>query len=192
MNNTIYAVMYSYYSDWEIYGYFTSREDADKYCVAHAEQDLYVKEIECYDDINEHFRNISLKYTYDFTFRNIEGDYILDESAFEYDPKYECYQDEFLHSNQITSYSPESVKNWIRFYVNVGEPNYEKAKKIALDLFYQYMDFCNKKPSWKSINEFNIILSKEERDREEVKKQEKIRKEELAELARLKEKYEHE
>ena len=38
----IYAVMYSYYSDWEIYGYFTNREDADKYCVAHKDQELYV------------------------------------------------------------------------------------------------------------------------------------------------------
>ena len=27
----IYLVMYAYYSDWEIYGYFTNREDAEKY-----------------------------------------------------------------------------------------------------------------------------------------------------------------
>ena len=192
MNNKIYVVMYSYYSDWEIYGYFTNREDADKYCVAHKDQELRVKEIECYDDINDDFRNISLKYTYDFTFRNIDGEYKLSEMDFEYGPTYECYQDEFLHSNKVTSYNSETVKNWIRFYVNVGEPNYEKAKKIALDLFYQYMDFCNTKPTNKSLVEFNRILAKDETERKEAEKQLKIREKELAELARLKEKYEHE
>ena len=27
----IYAVFYGYYSDWNCFGYFTNREDADKY-----------------------------------------------------------------------------------------------------------------------------------------------------------------
>ena len=180
MINKIYAVMYSYYSDWEIYGYFTNREDADKYCVAHKNQELYVKEIKCYDNIDDDFRNISLKYTYNFTFRNIDGEYKFDKLAFEYDPKYECYEDEFLHSNQIASYRPETVKSWIKIYVNIGEANIDKAKKIALDLFYQYMDFCNKKPSWKSIQEFNLILSKDEVERAKTKKQDEIREKELA------------
>lgn len=192
MNDTIYAVMYSYYSDWEIYGYFTNREDADKYCVAHKDQELYVKEIKCYDNIKEDFRNISLKYTYNFIFRNNGSGYKLDEEAFEYNPKYECYQDEFLHSNQISSYDNTTVKNWIRISVNVCEANFDKAKKIALDLFYQYLDFCSMKPSWESIKEFNLILRKEEVERIELQKQEEIRKEELAELKRLKEKYEQE
>ena len=194
MKNKIYLVMYSYYSDWQIYGYFTNRNDADKYCVAHEDQELYVKEIECYDDIKDDkdFRNVSLKYTYTFTFRNFKGTYELDEKSFEFEPLYTCYQAEFLRSNNISSYASDTVKNWFKISVNMGESNFDKAKKIALDLFYQYMEFCNIKPSWDSIKKFNIILSKEETERKEAEKQLKIREKELAELARLKEKYEHE
>lgn len=186
MNNKIYLVMYSYYSDWTIYGYFTNREDADKYCIAHENEELYVREIDCYDNIEEDFRNITLKYTFPILFRNINNNYELETTEENY--VYDCYQDEFLHSNKVESCLP---KNWVRINVNIAERNFDKAKKIALDLWYQYLDFCNKKPSENSIYKFNKILSKEEDERKERIKQEAVKEKELAELKRLKEKYEN-
>ena len=30
MDKTIFLVMYAYYNDWEIYGYFITRDEADR------------------------------------------------------------------------------------------------------------------------------------------------------------------
>ena len=38
----IYVIIQGEYSDWSIIGYFTNREEADKYCVAHPSSDYYV------------------------------------------------------------------------------------------------------------------------------------------------------
>lgn len=45
----IYAVMYAYYSDWQLYGYFTNREDAAKYCAVHPEKNCHVEILPCFD-----------------------------------------------------------------------------------------------------------------------------------------------
>ena len=62
--------------------------------------------------------------------------------------------------------------------------------KIAQDIFYQFLESCDGNITQKAIDEFNKILSAEEDARKKAKKQEKIKKKELAELKRLKEKYE--
>ena len=82
--------------------------------------------------------------------------------------------------------------SWIRVAVNLDERNLEKAQKIAQDLVYKYLAMFDNKFSEKNIQEFNKILSHDEDEREEKKKQEKIREKELAELKRLQEKYKNE
>lgn len=184
-NKVIYAVGYSYYSDWQIYGYFNNREDADKYCVAHSNRELYVLEIPCYDLIDDDFRNISLKYKHSFVFYINDN---LDIDSIRYD-KYECYQDEFLHSNKFHS---DNLRCWIKIEVNSLDSNEDKARKIATDLFYQYKYNALMTKDYftdKSITDFNKILSKEEDERIELEKEKEIREKELAELKRLQEKY---
>ena len=124
----IYAVMYSYYSDWEIYGYFTSREEADKYCIAHKNEVLYVKEIPCFDN-TEDLSHIALKYEYSVFF-SFTNNHCSNKEG------YTCYQDEFLRSNKLES---SDIHSWIRVHVNISEPNEERANKIAQDLYYQYL-----------------------------------------------------
>ena len=60
----IYVVMYAYYSDWHIYGYFSNRVNADKYCVAHPEKDCHVEVVPCFDN-QEDLSNIVLKYEHE-------------------------------------------------------------------------------------------------------------------------------
>ena len=63
----IYAVMYANYSCWQIYGYFSNKVDADKYCVAHPERECHVEVIPCFDN-QEDLSNIVLKYEHEIVF----------------------------------------------------------------------------------------------------------------------------
>lgn len=195
MENKIYLVMYSFYSDWQIYGYFTDRDKADKYCLEHKNQELYVKEVDSFDELTGDFLKITPKYEYTFIFVLNEntGKWELDEryKLEEYQSEYTCYNEPFLRSNMV--YSNGAATTWIRFYVNIGERNFEKAKKIALDLFYQFQAMFGISTIYhtKDINSFNLILNKEERERKIKEKEEKLRKKELAMLAELKAKYEN-
>lgn len=193
MENKIYLVMYSFYSDWHIYGYFTDRDKADKYCLEHKDQELYVKEINSFDELTGDFLTITPKYEYNFIFAINEntGEWELDKryESEEYQSDYICYNDPFLRSNRIDSNSPQLT--WVRIFVNTGERNFEKARKIAIDLFYQFKSMCGVKIRRKDIIDFNYALSKEERERKIKEKEEKLRKKELAMLAELKAKYEN-
>lgn len=190
MQDKIYLVMYAHYSDWHIYGFFTNRTDAEKYCVANKDMELYIKEIPNYDNIDEDFRNISLKYTFNIMFGVGEGGEFK-ELIRDFNWENDCvpYQDEFFRSNLLEYYHSFS---WVRVAVNLDERNLERAQKIAQDLIYQYLAMFDNKFTVASVKEFNKILSHDEDEREEKKKQEKIREKELAELKRLQEKYKDE
>lgn len=80
-------------------------------------------------------------------------------------------------------------KKWIKVFVNLDKRDKDLAKKIAQDIFYQYMSECDGRSPEKSMKEFNKILSAEEDARKAAEKEENLRKKELAELERLKAKY---
>lgn len=48
-NKTIYAVMETDYSYWDIKGYFTNEKEAEKYCLAHPEMTLHIERLKCFD-----------------------------------------------------------------------------------------------------------------------------------------------
>ena len=57
MDKTIFLVMYAFYSDWDIHGYFTTRDEAEKYVVSHPSENLNIFEIACLDnqaDLSRH------------------------------------------------------------------------------------------------------------------------------------------
>lgn len=176
----IYLVMYAYYSDWEIYGYFTNREDAEKYVVKYPEKDLFIEEVSCFDN-KEDLRGIKVRYEKPIIFRRNKtswdclnnGESIL-------------YQSQFARSNHVE----DGQFDWMRVWVNTEKNDIDLQMKIAQDIFYQFLESCDGNITQKAIGEFNKILSAEEDARKEAEKQEKIKKKELAELKRLKEKYE--
>lgn len=181
MDKTIYLVMYAYYSDWQIYGYFTTRDEAEKYVVSHPSEQLEIHEIGCLDNQAD-LSGVSVKYEFSALFSRTDSGWTC-----QLDNDFDIYQSPYLRSNNI--YTIKGV-NWIRVYVNINKRDRDLAKKIAQDIFYQYMSECNGRSSEKSIKEFNKILSAEEDARKAAEKEENLRKKELAELERLKAKYE--
>ena len=58
-------------------------------------------------------------------------------------------------------------------------------------MLYQFLDFCDNKPTDILTKEMNNILAAEEIERSQRVKEEEMRVKELAELERLKAKYEN-
>lgn len=179
----IYVVMYAYYSDWEIYGYFTNRVDADKYCVAHPERDCHVEVVPCFDN-QEDLSNIVLKYEHEIVFdKTAKGWVMRDEPN-----RYTMYMSDYLRSNSISC----GIRNgWLSLKVNTSKDDRKLAEKIAQDFLYQFLDFCNNEPNDTFIKQMNEIFSADEKARLVKEQEERIRQNELAELKRLKEKYEN-
>ena len=178
MDKTIFLVMYAYYSDWQIYGYFTTRDEAEKYVVSHPSEELDIHEIRCLDNQAD-LSGVSVKYEFSAVFKSD------DSEPCRINEDFDIYQSPYLRSNHI-----DGRYNWISVYVNLNKRDKDLAKKIAQDIFYQYMSECDGHSSWKSMEEFNKILSAEEDARKAAEKEENLRKKELAELERLKAKYE--
>jgi len=177
----IYAVMYAYYSDWQLYGYFTNRPDADKYCAVHPERDCHVEILPCLDG-QEDFSNITLKYEHEIIFDKKNSGWVMRDEP----NRYSMYIANYLRSNSIRN----GTCGWLAFKVNIAKDDRKLAENIAQDMLYQFLDFCNNKPTDLTVNDMNKILRKDEDERIEKQKQEEIRQKELKELARLKEKYE--
>ena len=180
----IYVVMYAYYSDWHIYGYFSNRVDADKYCVAHPEKECHVEVVPCFDD-QEDFSNIVLKYEHEIVFDKSNGTWVMRDEP----DRYEMYMADYLRSNSIKGIDYNNRCPWLSFKVNISKDNRKLAEKIAQDMLYQFLDFCNNEPSEKFINDMNKILCADETASLNKQKEEEIKQKELAELKRLKEKY---
>lgn len=100
--------------------------------------------------------------------------------------RYNMYIADDLRSNSIRN----GTCGWIAFKVNIAKDDRKLAEKIAQDMLYQFLDFCDNKPTDSATNNMNEILRKDETERLEKQKQEEIRQKELEELKRLKEKYE--
>ena len=180
----IYVVMHAYYSDWQIYGYFSNRVDADKYCVTHPEKECHIEVVPCFDE-QEDFSNIVLKYEHEIVFYKRDGTWVMRDEP----NRYKIYMADYLRSNSIKGNNFNNIYA-LSFNVNISKDDRKLAEKIAQDMLYQFLDFCNNEPSEKFINQMNIILSAEETARLAKEQEEQIRQNELSELKRLKEKYE--
>ena len=188
MENVVYVVMHANYSDWYIIGYFTNLDDAERYVLAdHEDQTLIIEKV--YPCEIDGLPNIKPKYEISVLFHKQEnsGSWLINDSYDEELPDF--YQAEYLRSNKIHI---GCGRDWIRIYVNQDKRDKPIAIKTAQDILYQYLNECDGRPSEKTVNEFNKILSAEEDERKERMKQEKLRQKELSELERLKEKYEGE
>ena len=179
----IYVVMHAYYSNWDIHGFFTNEEDAEKWATIHGNYEI-VRTVQCLDGTVD-YSNVSLKYEHEIVF-----DYKNNSWQMRIEPnRYTTYINKYLRSNFIRS-EHYSTNKWIGIRVNTTNRDRSNAEKIAQDLLYQYLESCYGSPNEKATQVMNMALSEEERNRLELQKQEKLRQQELAELERLKKKYE--
>ena len=153
MDKTIFLVMYAYYSDWQIYGYFTTRDEAEKYVVSHPSEELDIHEIKCLDNQAD-LSGVSVKYEFSVFFQKYDSEWVCHVAE-----DFDIYQSLYLRSNYILTMDH---KKWIKVFVNLNKRDKDLAKKIAQDIFYQYMSECDGHSSNKSMKEFNKILSAEE------------------------------
>lgn len=141
LTTKIYGIFSGAYSDWSIHGYFSSAEDAFKYCAEQNEKlkcesydSFYPLEIPCLDGTP--ICPPKFKYKYRFVFRR--------------DKKEKCWlADDFEYNNIGISEKEEpspsiqdkqnGVYPWISVTVYLKSINIERAKKIAQDYLYMYL-----------------------------------------------------
>ncbi len=187
----IYAVFCGFYSDWYAVGYFNNRVDADKYCTVCGNDEYYVREIKNLENTVD-LSKVTLKYEYCVTFDFRDNKWIMRNESGEY----VCYNSTELKPNRVSSYGSnlsytELKPNRVIFQINIEENNRKKAEKIAQDYLYKLLS-CR---DGINIYEEDVELMDDEfirpfKIKEKLRQQEELRKKELAELKRLKEKYE--
>ena len=177
----VYGVFGGCYSDWYIVGYFNNRLDADKYCTAYGDGEYYVEEMKDLQDEKD-LSKITLKYDHDIVFDSKGDEWVMRDEP----NRYKCYIADELKPNNI-----RNGRFWVGFHINIEKDNRKLAEKIAQDYLYELLSYGeSKKVDEKNIKLMNNKFLEPYKIREELKKQEELRQKELAELARLKEKYE--
>lgn len=189
MKKEIYAVILNDYGDKTVEGYFTVREDADKYCAKHSEWNYIVKTIACYDK-REDLSDVKLKYEYRIIFDRANDLWITANKNEQY---YEAYCSEYLRSNSIHCDISNSVNKpeIVEIFVNTENNDIKFAEEIARDLLSKFLEMCNEQLPKVAAKNMNVLLSAEENERKRKQKEEELKQKELAELKRLKEKYEN-
>ena len=182
----VYGVFGGCYSDWYIVGYFDNRLDADKYCAAFGKGEYYVEEMKNLKD-KEDLSKITLKYKHEVVFDLKDGQWVMRDEP----DRYECYIEDELRPNNIRHSDTRYNFSWVSFSINIGEDNRKLAEKIAQDYLGELLAYGESK----KVYEKNVELMNEKflepfRIKEKLRKEEELKQKELAELARLKEKYE--
>lgn len=131
----VYAIFGGCYSDWYCVGYFTNREDADKYCAKYKEDkygdSYYVEEIK---DLSNKYdlSNISLMYEHKVVFDFKDKKWIMRNEP----NRYRYYSDNKLRYNNVRDSRKYNTRQpWIEFNINLLENNREKAEKLLKTIY---------------------------------------------------------
>lgn len=178
----IYGVFGGCYSDWYIIGYFSNKEEADKYCCVYGNGDYFVKSIKSLDGI-EDLSKVSLKYRHEIVFDLKDKEWIMREEP----NRYECYIDDDLQCNCIRSNLPNSC---VCFAINIDHDDRKLAEKIAQDYLAELRSYGDGIIYQRNINLMNEKFAAPFKEKERIRKEAELKEKKLAELARLKEKYE--
>lgn len=178
----IYGVFGGCYSDWYIIGYFSNKEEADKYCCVYGNGDYFVKSIKSLDGI-EDLSKVSLKYRHEIVFDLKDKEWIMREEP----NRYECYIDDDLQCNCIRPNLPNSC---VCFAINIDHDDRKLAEKIAQNYLAELRSYGDGIIYKRNINLMNEKFAAPFKEKERIRKEAELKEKELAELARLKEKYE--
>lgn len=182
----IYGVFGGCYSDWYVVGYFNNRLDADKYCTLSGGE-YYVQPMKDLTDEKD-LSKITLKYQHEVLFDFIENKWVMRNEP----DRYKCYISDELNPNSIWNSSYGFGYGWVGFRINIEKDDRKLAEKIAQDYLYQLLAYGESKKVYeKYVKLMNDQFIEPYKIREKLKNEEALRQKELAELARLKEKYEN-
>lgn len=179
----VYGVFGGCYSDWYIVGYFDNRLDADKYCAAFGDGDYYVEEMKDLKD-KEDLSKIILKYEHEVVFDFRDNQWVMRNEP----DRYDCYVGDDFRPNLIRN---SGNYGWVSFKVNTEKDDRKRVEKIAQDYLTELLSYGESKKVYdKNVKLMNDKFLEPFRIKEQMRKEEELRQKELAELARLKEKYE--
>lgn len=141
-NKTIYAVMETDYSYWDIKGYFTNEKEAEKYVLAHPETRLHIERLKCFDGKEPQNNKIQTLYEHFITFDTRDYEKRKKFTMRNEPDRYFIYTDSELRKDTIND-SHLETHSWITFTVNQKENNRKLAEKIAQDKLAQYLAVKN-------------------------------------------------
>lgn len=173
----IYLAVEGYYSGWNILGYFTNKDEAEKWCILNKEKydEPYVLTVNCLDGKDD-VSDVHPLYSHEVMFGYKNGSWnMMNEPN-----RYSVYSGD-VQANRI-DYG--GSRSWIKVTVNQDRFDRKKAEKIAQDLLYQYLEM--RETTENAQKKFNWMLSAPQKAREAAKKAEALKQKELAELDRLK------
>ena len=179
----IYGVFGGCYSDWYLVGYFNNKEDANKYCCVCGDGDYYVKPMKNLEGERD-LSMVSLKYQHEIVFDYRDKKWIMREEP----NRYKCYVGDNLRCNNINN---NSTHKWVCVVVNIDHDNRKLAEKIAQDYLAELLSYGDGTVFQENVDLMNKKFLAPFEEKERLKKEAELREKELAELARLKEKYEN-
>lgn len=179
----IYGVFGGCYSDWYLVGYFNNEEEANKYCCVCGNGDYYVKPMKNLEGERD-LSMVSLKYQHEIVFDYIDKKWIMREEP----NRYKYYVEDNLRCNNIKY---NSTYKWVCFVINIDHDNRKLAEKIAQDYLAELLSYGDGTVFQKNVDLMNKKFLAPFKEKERLKKEAELREKELAELARLKEKYEN-
>jgi len=101
--------------------------------------------------------------------------------------RYKCYIDDDLQCNSIRPNLPNSC---VCFAINIDHDDRKLAEKIAQDYLAELRSYGDGIIYKRNINLMNEKFAAPFKEKERIRKEAELKEKELAELARLKEKYE--
>lgn len=179
----IYGVFGGCYSDWYLVGYFNNKEDANKYCCVCGDGDYYVKSMKNLEGERD-LSMVSLKYQHEIVFDFRNKKWVMREEP----NRYKCYVQDDLRCNSIEN---NLSYGWVCFIVNIDHDDRKLAEKIAQDYLAELLSYGDGTVLQENINLMNEKFLAPFEEKARLKREAEVRKKELAELARLKEKYEN-
>lgn len=180
----VYGVFGGCYSDWYIVCYFNNRDDAEKYCCI-SNADYYVEPLKNLTNEKD-LSKVELKYTHEVLFDYDKNNkYTMRKEP----DRYRYYIDNELHCNSITK--SNRLCNWIKFEINISHNDRKLAEKIAQDYLAELRSYGDGKIYDENIKLMNEKFARPFKEKERLEKEKQLREKELAELQRLKDKYEH-
>lgn len=183
MGNQIYLVVDGQYSDWRIVGYFTNKDNAERFCVSQYSKydDPYVIVVDCLDGGID-LSGVKVLYEHTVMFDERGGTMVMRNEPDRYN----------VYGGDIQANSVRSMDfGWVEIKVNQKKFNRKQAEKVAQDILSQYLELSHGELYDRlALKTINYNLSAPQRAREEERKAAELREKEMAELARLKKKYE--
>lgn len=138
----VYGIFSGQYSDWDVHGYFTDEELAEKYCAlknrglvddefSSCYDSYYVVELDNIQDNTNGLKDIELKYYHEvlIDYKNYGNDGTVRDEPNRYTSY--CGEDKPI---KIRTY----FSGWISFSVTSNSTDRTKAEKIAIDMFNEF------------------------------------------------------